>query len=112
MGKRNKVGKDERNHRKIIDLSGCSAELLSQLPPILGVGRPLVGAEVAVRAPLLRTETSSRSCHEHWQRTALSRLPFRIVLLGAAHAQGPETKHLLAGIWNSPEEPFQLQGSR
>lgn len=60
-GKRNKVGKDERNHRKMIDLSGCSAELLSQLPPILGLGRPLVAGRWLSVQPCSGLKPSSRS---------------------------------------------------
>lgn len=39
-GKRNKVGKDERDHR------GCSSELLSQLPAHIRLEKTLVTAEV------------------------------------------------------------------
>lgn len=109
VGKRSKLGKNERDQRKIMDLRGSRFELLSQLPSHMKLEKTVSGCCGGLSlCPLFRTEAFILQLPDVLTADSLS--PFEVVLHGCSShpvtGQWLETNtYLFALIWDNSEEP-------
>lgn len=83
VGKRSKLGKNERDQRKIMDLRGSRLELLSQLPSHMKLEKTVSGCCGGLSlCPLFRTETFILQLPDVLTADSLS--PFEVVLHGCS----------------------------